>query len=53
LKELNTDFLIVPRRRETYVRTNNFTKISESETDELSQPRLPHTKINKRDLATS
>jgi hypothetical protein len=53
LKELNTDFLVVPRRRETYLRTNNYAKFSQSETNEIYQPRLPHSKINKKDLAIS
>jgi hypothetical protein len=52
-KDLSSDFLIVPKCRQVHYKTNNYAKFAKSDTDEIWQNRLPHTKINKKDLATS
>jgi hypothetical protein len=53
LKTLGSDFLVVPKFRKAYFKTNHYAKISGSESEEIWQNRLPHTKINKKDLASS
>jgi hypothetical protein len=47
----SSEFIVVPRSRQAFVRTNNYFTLNQEDNDSKWQPRLPHAKVNKKDLS--